>query len=706
MIKDIKYLSLHSKWFFLFSLTFLWVLIAVLVNPIGEFPLNDDWAYSRNVYNLAVNGVFRFDNWPAMTLLAQTLWGAFFCKIFGFSFTVLRMSVLIAGWAGLITFFLLVRKIVLNDILALVYCLILAFDPFYFSLSNTFMTEVPFLTAILGALYFYFRFYEKEKIKFLILATAFALIATMIRQQGVMIAIAMFLTTLVTGKIKLKQIILQIFLAGFVVVFLFGFTSYLEAKHLLPTSYGSFSKFIKLFTWVNFMRNLYFRTSILLFYSGILLLPLVIYILPSYYRRVRPVFRWISGTISVLFSIPIIQNIRNIPCGNIIYNLGLGPKLVKDDYYGFNHHPVLSQDTMLVIDMIGILGVVLLMYAFILAVIVWKRKMRSTSVGKIKVQILFMISGYIGFLLISDNFFDRYLLPAILFFILLLTSSEIKVQKWNLALSFLIFLCLAFFSVSATHDYLAFNRARWKGLKSMMAVGISPHHIDGGFEFNSWYEPGNWSWPATWGQKSWWRVDDDTYLISTGYVSGYNKIATFKYTSFLEFAQDSVLILNRSHSCSDLCSDSTVIMCGAETLSKNGDYFLTSVNNIKLEDTYGRTDSEARTGKYAVLLNGVHPFGFNYTFKNVKPCEKFRVSIWCKYNRENKAGIVVRAKDANLLYVWSNIPIKSVGGWELLETEVHLNKGFPSSEVSICIYNTGKSNVLFDDLTITRYMNP
>jgi hypothetical protein len=701
LIKAFNPRNFRNKWFFLFSLTFLWVLIAVLVNPIGEFPLNDDWAYSKNVYDLAVNGILRFNDWPAMTLIAQTLWGALFCKIFGFSFTVLRISVLIAGWAGVITFYLLTRKIVMNEVHAVIYTLILTFNPFYFCLSYTYMTEVPFLACIIGALYFYFRFYRTQGIKYLLLATVLALIATMIRQIGILIAISMILTTLLAGKNKLKQIILQTFLAGFIVIFLFAFAYYLKVNHLLPASYGSLSDLIHSFTLAAFIRNLYFRGSILLFYSGLFLLPLVLYLLPSSYKNVKPAFRWIAAAISALFAIPIIPNLKFILHGNIIHNLGLGPKLVKDAYWGFNRHPVLSQDIMQVIYAVGTLGAVLLMYTLILSLITWKGTLRSTPGGKIKIQILIMMGGYMGFLLLFNSFFDRYFLPVILFFALLLTTSGIKVYRWNLVVSLLLFLCLSFFSVSATHDYLSFNRARWTGLRSLMAKGISPHQIDGGFEFNCWYETGSWK-PVILTGKSWWCIDDDTYLLSVGDVCGYKKIATCKYNSFLTFEPDSVLVLQRS----DSYRDSTVISCGAEAISESGDHFLTSVDDVKLGDTYTRTDAEAHTGKYAILLDTIHPYGLTITFKDVEPCEKFHVSIWCKYNTEHKAGIVVRASDADLLYVWSYMPQKTEGDWELLEADVPLYLGYSSSEVAVYIWNSGKSKVLFDDLTIMRCRNP
>ena len=76
-------------------LTFLWLAFIIIVNPIGDFPLNDDWAYAANVYTLSELNTLSFSGWPAMTLMTQTLIGTVVCKIVGFSFTALRLTTLL-----------------------------------------------------------------------------------------------------------------------------------------------------------------------------------------------------------------------------------------------------------------------------------------------------------------------------------------------------------------------------------------------------------------------------------------------------------------------------------------------------------------------------------------------------------------------------------------------------------------------------------
>ena len=72
-----------------------WIAAVIAVNPIGDFPLNDDWAYGGAVRTLIQEGDFRLSGWTATNLLGQVLWGALFCLPLGFSFTALRVSTLV-----------------------------------------------------------------------------------------------------------------------------------------------------------------------------------------------------------------------------------------------------------------------------------------------------------------------------------------------------------------------------------------------------------------------------------------------------------------------------------------------------------------------------------------------------------------------------------------------------------------------------------
>ena len=156
------------KWFFAkykfqFLILIIFILCEVIVNPIGEFPLNDDWSYAKSVLILLKDGHLNIGNWCAMTLASHLLWGFLFIKCFGFSFTVLRLSTLVSSLIGLLTLNKLVSSISQNKILGLIASLTLLFNPIYFNLSNTFMTDVNFNTLLILAAYFSYLFFEERK---------------------------------------------------------------------------------------------------------------------------------------------------------------------------------------------------------------------------------------------------------------------------------------------------------------------------------------------------------------------------------------------------------------------------------------------------------------------------------------------------------------------------------------------------------------
>ena len=77
------------KYKYLYWLLILFMAAEVFINPIGEFPLNDDWAYSRLVFNYIEKGVITSTGWEGSLFYPQMFLGIFLSTIFGFSFSML-----------------------------------------------------------------------------------------------------------------------------------------------------------------------------------------------------------------------------------------------------------------------------------------------------------------------------------------------------------------------------------------------------------------------------------------------------------------------------------------------------------------------------------------------------------------------------------------------------------------------------------------
>lgn len=99
-----------------------------------------------------------------------------------------------------------------------------------------------------------------------------------------------------------------------------------------------------------------------------------------------------------------------------------------------------------------------------------------------------------------------------------------------------------YFSVTATHDYLEWNRLRWTATTALMADGkITSRQVDGGYEFNGLlsYDPNYKSQDG----KSWWWVHDDTYMIGSGPVPGYAELNRYDFRRWFIRGTSSVVVL-------------------------------------------------------------------------------------------------------------------------------------------------------------------
>jgi hypothetical protein len=110
-------------------LAVLWLAAALLVQPWGEFPLNDDWDYAKSARALAERGRFELSPEARVTLFAQAAWGALFSLPFGWSFVALRLSTVTAGLAGTFAVYGLARLAGASRRLATVAALTLAVCP-------------------------------------------------------------------------------------------------------------------------------------------------------------------------------------------------------------------------------------------------------------------------------------------------------------------------------------------------------------------------------------------------------------------------------------------------------------------------------------------------------------------------------------------------------------------------------------------------
>jgi hypothetical protein len=130
------------------------VLLCELISrPYAGIGICDDGPYILVAQKLAITGHVTYNGWSAAMLLWQLYLGAAFIKLFGFSFTIVRMSTLLV--AVVLAFFLqrtLVRASI-SERNATIGTLALVLSPLYLMLSATFMSDIHGLFGIVLCLY-------------------------------------------------------------------------------------------------------------------------------------------------------------------------------------------------------------------------------------------------------------------------------------------------------------------------------------------------------------------------------------------------------------------------------------------------------------------------------------------------------------------------------------------------------------------------
>jgi hypothetical protein len=159
----------------------------LFVSPWRNVPIIDDWVYAWSVEHLVKTGRLAVLDFSSIYPIAQALWGALFASVAGFSFGILRLSTVVISTVGCWALYLTMREVGVDPSSALIATLAVALSPVYFSLSFSFMTDVPFTAVSTIAAYFYVSGIVRDRPMRFWTGSAFALCAFLIRPLGVVL---------------------------------------------------------------------------------------------------------------------------------------------------------------------------------------------------------------------------------------------------------------------------------------------------------------------------------------------------------------------------------------------------------------------------------------------------------------------------------------------------------------------------------------
>ncbi|HTU18135.1 MAG TPA: glycosyltransferase family 39 protein [Gemmataceae bacterium] len=507
---------------------FAWIVLSIVFSPVQQnFPLNDDWAFARGAFLFARGEGIHYSNWASMPQLGQWVWACPLLWLLGDSFFALRVSTIVLSWFGLWAFYDLLRQEGIPAGQAALATGTLAFNPLFFLLQGTFMTDVPSLSFTLAALALYGRGLRSSGTGWFVGGCVVACLAAATRQNTAAVAVVVALllwrhrplrgpllvwvTVLLPAAVAvavhlwfqrrldvrptkpqliLPQVLLQ---SPFVIVHCCGLSS-LPLLLRKPT-FRSWKLFAILAAVMVACAGYWLWYGIYLPYGGLF----------PYTENMLTPYGAFAGTRG-----------------------GLGP------YVAGERPLLLGTPSRVMLSLLGCAAGALLVV----------RAVRSLAErgGLSLLPLLTLLQ--VPFILIIPAYFDRYLLfflPGALALALSTSMSEKSETGW-LRLQLAALVVLGSVSLGLMHDWLAWNTARWElGQRAIDRRHIDPCDIEGGVEWDGWYagiggprrRTETPRWPVLPFTREWCPRIRGRFVLSFSDVRGYRRLDAASYSMWL-----------------------------------------------------------------------------------------------------------------------------------------------------------------------------
>lgn len=447
----------------------------LLLEPLQNVPMNDDWTYAWPVQNLLDTGTLRILDWSTSINVAQILWGALFCLPFGFSFGALRLSTWAISLLGLWALYLLLLELGVSRRDSLIGTAVMGFSPFYLLFSFSFMTDVPAMTFSTWALFCIVKALGSGKRRWLIAGSVLSALAIGVRLTGVAIPVGLGAFLLFQRNPRFKKslalLIVTVLPLLFTVGLLWWHSSHTDHRGDL--------------TWIG--ASLQGRTDSLKYGLGYLhkwllvtvvysVAPLGIFCAPlavsipkrSHYRG----FLFVLAIVMILFSIGSLTGMVSLQKHGANWTL--------DDFIA-SHRLVngtvkYANSTVWHVTA-GSLGVLFFCLALGPAIA------RTSFAGVVALRwFLITQAGLISVLWLWDA---RYMLPFVPALLAIMLCAA-PIHRTKLALALIAVFVLV--SAGEIHDEVHYNRALWSGVDHLLERGIPPSRISGGYMVNGWLQ--------------------------------------------------------------------------------------------------------------------------------------------------------------------------------------------------------------------------
>ena len=463
----------------------------LLTYPVAEMGFQDDWSYIRTALEFARTGHFVYNGWATAMLGWIIPWSALFIKAFGFSFTVVRLSMLPVTMACIYLFHASLVRFGISGRNAALGALTLGFSPIFLPMAASYMTDAAGLFVIVLCLYLCQRAVaahsDRAAVLWLCCAAVSNIAGGTVRQISWLGALVMVPSTawLLRRRRGVKAIGILLWIMS-----IFGVLACLHWWNSQPYSvpehvlHGPVTAHM-----VHHLAGILIKSFLCLL---LLLFPILVAWLPAARRLDRTAA--IRVGVVVLVLVAFLWKVRTPDDWLAPWLTHVIQSLMREsgEFPGVTETPW-SLPLRAAIS-IFVAASALIVGEVLLPVLRSKNKNTSGLEPVMRQDLLWLLGpfsvSYIVMLLPRGLYallYDRYLLGLMPLAIIVLIRLYQRVIGDNLpAISFLMLAAFGFFSIAGTHDWFAANRARIVAVEEVRATGVPKTAIQGAFEYDGW----------------------------------------------------------------------------------------------------------------------------------------------------------------------------------------------------------------------------
>jgi hypothetical protein len=466
---------------------------AFAIPTLAPVAISDDFLYARSVEILVRDHQLRVLPAAAMSLVFQIGWGGLFAEIFGDSLGVLRASTVTFAAVGGLAMYALCRELRVSPGRSALGAAVFLFNPISFALGYTFMTDTYLLTLVTVSMWCYVRGLRSgaPDTRWTVAGSAAAGLAFLVRQPGILVVAGVITFLLMRRQLRWDRrsagVLARVALAP--VVIAIGYLVWYRFVQGVPDDSAQSGTLRSIGDAgvggaLELSRRLVVITAT---YVGLFALPIAIAAVVALPRMLRGFDRRRWTAFAVATAVPAL-------CALGTFGLFTGRRPWTPQFFGPEGVGPIDlrggRPDLLPAPLIDVLLTLSLGAAVVLLVAGLSRRDHDVP----GLGLLLPVGAWLAIGIVPQSMplrdtaysYDRYFLPLLPLVVAGLLAFLRPVRILT-PLAWAAVVAMGAYSVTATHDFLSFQRATWQLATEATADGDAPPNLDAGVAWDGYH---------------------------------------------------------------------------------------------------------------------------------------------------------------------------------------------------------------------------